>query len=41
MSMAMLAMINELKAKVAELEARIKTLEEKRGPGRPPLERVA
>lgn len=41
MSMAMFAMIQELKAKVAELEARLAVLEAKRGPGRPPNESKA
>lgn len=41
MSLAIFAMIQELKAKIAALEARIAALEVKRGPGRPPNESKA
>lgn len=41
MSLAVFAMIQELKARIAALEAKVAALEAKRGPGRPPNESKA
>lgn len=41
MSLAMFAMIQELKREIAELKARLEVLEAKRGPGRPPKQEEA
>lgn len=41
MSLAVFAMIQELKARIAVLEAKVAALEAKRGPGRPPNESKA
>lgn len=41
MSLAIFAMIQELKARIAALEAKVAALEAKRGPGRPPNESKA